>query len=275
MNIRACCATCWNLRAPSERMPYDVGKSSFTMPRDMPANDSQTAAIDRLKERQQLEADIAGDRVVTKRVFSGTLPDGTPVEVQGYDVFTFREWNIAVDQGRLVRGAVVNRPALAIRSNVETDDGHAALERDDPLIRLHAGRVAHDLWPLNLSNDVAGGGSWPMEFNFGIVTADDLGLGQPEERIDDLDLLAGEQAEQLAEIREGTRVSGARRPTADDVARDRQVHAQHTVLEEVGRAARHPRGLSGAQDGDCRRPHGHVGTANPAPLRPAPLRPFF
>jgi hypothetical protein len=46
MNIRACCATCWNLRAPSERMPYDVGKSSFTMPRDMPANDSQTAAID-------------------------------------------------------------------------------------------------------------------------------------------------------------------------------------------------------------------------------------
>jgi hypothetical protein len=165
MNIRACCATCWNLRAPSERMPYDVGKSSFTMPRDMPANDSQTAAIDRLKERQQLEADIAGDRVVTKRVFSGTLPDGTPVEVQGYDVFTFREWNIAVDQGRLVRGAVVNRPALAIRSNVETDDGHAALERDDPLIRLHAGRVAHDLWPLNLSNDVAGGGSWPMEFD--------------------------------------------------------------------------------------------------------------
>src|SRR5688572_26987616 len=30
--------------------------------------------------------------------------------------------------------------------------------------------------------------------------------------------------------------------------------------------------ISGAQDGDRRRAHGHLGTANRAPLRPAPLR---
>ena len=39
---------------------------------------------------------IAGDRGVTEWVFSGTRPDGTRVEVQGCDVFTFRNGKIAV-----------------------------------------------------------------------------------------------------------------------------------------------------------------------------------
>jgi steroid delta-isomerase-like uncharacterized protein len=39
---------------------------------------------------------IAGDRGVTEWVFSGTRQDGTRVEVQGCDVFTFRNGKIAV-----------------------------------------------------------------------------------------------------------------------------------------------------------------------------------
>jgi ketosteroid isomerase-like protein len=39
---------------------------------------------------------IAGDRGVTEWVFTGTRSDGTRVEVQGCDVFTFRDGKIAV-----------------------------------------------------------------------------------------------------------------------------------------------------------------------------------
>ena len=39
---------------------------------------------------------IAGDRGVTEWVFSGTRDDGVRVEVQGCDVFTFRNGKIAV-----------------------------------------------------------------------------------------------------------------------------------------------------------------------------------
>ena len=39
---------------------------------------------------------IAGDRGVTEWVFSGTRDDGVRVEVQGADVFTFRDQKIAV-----------------------------------------------------------------------------------------------------------------------------------------------------------------------------------
>jgi ketosteroid isomerase-like protein len=39
---------------------------------------------------------IAGDRGVTEWVFSGTRDDGVRVEVQGCDVFTFRDGKIAV-----------------------------------------------------------------------------------------------------------------------------------------------------------------------------------
>ena len=39
---------------------------------------------------------ISGDRGVTEWVFSGTRGDGVRVEVQGCDVFTFRDGKIAV-----------------------------------------------------------------------------------------------------------------------------------------------------------------------------------
>lgn len=39
---------------------------------------------------------IAGDRGVSEWVFTATGPDGTRVEVQGCDVFTFRNGKIAV-----------------------------------------------------------------------------------------------------------------------------------------------------------------------------------
>jgi steroid delta-isomerase-like uncharacterized protein len=39
---------------------------------------------------------IAGDRGVSEWVFTGTGPDGARVEVQGCDVFTFRDGKIAV-----------------------------------------------------------------------------------------------------------------------------------------------------------------------------------
>ena len=39
---------------------------------------------------------VAGDRGVTEWVFTGTRLDGTRLEVQGCDVFTFRDGNIAV-----------------------------------------------------------------------------------------------------------------------------------------------------------------------------------
>ena len=39
---------------------------------------------------------IAGDRGVTEWVFSGTREDGVRVEVQGCDVFTFRDGKIVV-----------------------------------------------------------------------------------------------------------------------------------------------------------------------------------
>jgi ketosteroid isomerase-like protein len=39
---------------------------------------------------------IAGDRGVSEWMFTGTGPDGTPVEVQGCDVFTFRDGKIAL-----------------------------------------------------------------------------------------------------------------------------------------------------------------------------------
>jgi ketosteroid isomerase-like protein len=39
---------------------------------------------------------IAGDRGVSEWVFTATAPDGARVEVQGCDVFTFREGKIAV-----------------------------------------------------------------------------------------------------------------------------------------------------------------------------------
>jgi ketosteroid isomerase-like protein len=39
---------------------------------------------------------IAGDRGVSEWVFTATARDGTPVEVQGCDVFTFRDGKIAV-----------------------------------------------------------------------------------------------------------------------------------------------------------------------------------
>jgi len=39
---------------------------------------------------------VAGDRGVSEWVFSGTTPDGRKVEVNGCDVFTFREGKIAV-----------------------------------------------------------------------------------------------------------------------------------------------------------------------------------
>jgi steroid delta-isomerase-like uncharacterized protein len=39
---------------------------------------------------------IAGDRGVTEWVFTGTRSDGTRVEVQGCDVFTFRDGKITV-----------------------------------------------------------------------------------------------------------------------------------------------------------------------------------
>jgi ketosteroid isomerase-like protein len=39
---------------------------------------------------------ITGDRGVTEWVFSGTRDDGVRVEVQGCDVFTFRDGKIAV-----------------------------------------------------------------------------------------------------------------------------------------------------------------------------------
>jgi hypothetical protein len=39
---------------------------------------------------------IAGDRGVSEWVFTGTGPDGARVEVQGCDVFTFRDGKIAI-----------------------------------------------------------------------------------------------------------------------------------------------------------------------------------
>jgi ketosteroid isomerase-like protein len=39
---------------------------------------------------------VAGDRGVSEWVFTGTGPDGLPVEVQGCDLFTFRDGKIAV-----------------------------------------------------------------------------------------------------------------------------------------------------------------------------------
>jgi ketosteroid isomerase-like protein len=39
---------------------------------------------------------IAGDRGVSEWVFTATSPDGSRVEVQGCDVFTFRDGKIAV-----------------------------------------------------------------------------------------------------------------------------------------------------------------------------------
>ncbi len=39
---------------------------------------------------------VMGDRGVSEWVFSGTRSDGTWVEVQGCDVFTFRDGKIAV-----------------------------------------------------------------------------------------------------------------------------------------------------------------------------------
>jgi ketosteroid isomerase-like protein len=39
---------------------------------------------------------LAGDRAVSEWVFTGTGPDGTRVEVQGCDLFTFREGLISV-----------------------------------------------------------------------------------------------------------------------------------------------------------------------------------
>jgi ketosteroid isomerase-like protein len=39
---------------------------------------------------------IAGDRGVTEWVFTATGPDGTPVEVQGCDLFTFTDGKIAL-----------------------------------------------------------------------------------------------------------------------------------------------------------------------------------
>lgn len=39
---------------------------------------------------------IAGDRGVSEWVFTATRPDGTRVEVQGCDVFTFRDGKIGV-----------------------------------------------------------------------------------------------------------------------------------------------------------------------------------
>ena len=39
---------------------------------------------------------VAGDRGVTEWVFTGTRSDGSRVEVQGCDVFTFRDGKVAV-----------------------------------------------------------------------------------------------------------------------------------------------------------------------------------
>jgi ketosteroid isomerase-like protein len=39
---------------------------------------------------------IAGDRAVSEWVFTGTGPDGTRVEVQGCDLFTFRDGLISI-----------------------------------------------------------------------------------------------------------------------------------------------------------------------------------
>ena len=39
---------------------------------------------------------ISGDRAVSEWVFSGTKPDGSRVEVNGCDLFTFRDGKIAV-----------------------------------------------------------------------------------------------------------------------------------------------------------------------------------
>jgi ketosteroid isomerase-like protein len=39
---------------------------------------------------------VAGDRGVSEWVFTGTAHDGAAVEVQGCDVFTFRDGLIAV-----------------------------------------------------------------------------------------------------------------------------------------------------------------------------------
>lgn len=39
---------------------------------------------------------VIGDRGVSEWVFTATSPDGAPVEVQGCDVFTFRDGKIAV-----------------------------------------------------------------------------------------------------------------------------------------------------------------------------------
>ncbi|WP_230532939.1 nuclear transport factor 2 family protein [Microvirga roseola] len=39
---------------------------------------------------------ISGDRGVSEWIFTATGPDGTPVEVQGCDIFTFRDGKIVI-----------------------------------------------------------------------------------------------------------------------------------------------------------------------------------
>jgi steroid delta-isomerase-like uncharacterized protein len=51
---------------------------------------------------------VSGDRGVSEWTFSGTRPDGQRIEVQGCDIFTFRDGRIAVKSTYFK-----NRPAIA------------------------------------------------------------------------------------------------------------------------------------------------------------------
>src|SRR5215204_303865 len=61
---------------------------------------------------------------------------------------------LAFHASGLIRKPVVDRPAFAIPAHVKANNGHGAVESDDPLIRLHARTLSDDLWSMNLSNGV-------------------------------------------------------------------------------------------------------------------------
>ena len=56
---------------------------------------------------------VAGERGVSEWVFTGTARDGTAVEVQGCDIFTFRDGLIAVKNSYRKQREAAGRPVGA------------------------------------------------------------------------------------------------------------------------------------------------------------------